>query len=134
MPARGKSKQLSGVGVLYARFSSHNQRDASIDQQFAVGRKKASELGIPIVEAYSDYAISGKTDKRPAFQRMMRDAEKGNFQYVIAWKSSRMGRNMLEALMNESKLNTFGVRVVYVEEDYDDTAAGRFALNIIILS
>lgn len=129
MPARGKTKQLSGVGVLYARFSSHNQRDASIDQQFAVGRKKASELGIPIVEAYSDYAISGKTDKRPAFQRMMRDAEKGNFQYVIAWKSSRMGRNMLEALMNESKLNTFGVRVVYVEEDYDDTAAGRFALR-----
>ncbi len=38
-----------------------------------------------------------------------------------------MGRNMLEALINEARLQDLGVRVLYVEEDFDDTAAGRFA-------
>ena len=117
------------VGVPYARYSSHNQKDASIEQQLAACKQKADELGITLIDSYEDRAISGKTDKRPSFQRMMRDAEKGKFKYVIAWKSNRIGRNMLEAMMNEAKLNSFGVRVIYVEEDFDDTAAGRFALR-----
>jgi len=117
------------IGVSYARFSSHNQKDASIEQQEAACLKKAKELGITLIDTYSDRAISGKTDRRPSFQRMMRDAEKGKFQYVISWKSNRIGRNMLEALMNEARLNAWGIRVIYVEEDFDDTAAGRFALR-----
>ena len=127
-----KQKKISlteEVGVPYARYSSHNQKDASIEQQLAACQQKASELGISLIDSYEDRAISGKTDKRPSFQRMMRDAEKGKFKYVIAWKSNRMGRNMLEAMMNEAKLNSFGIRVIYVEEDFDDTAAGRFALR-----
>ena len=127
--AKKKSKKLQtgGIGVIYARFSSHNQRDVSIDQQVDAGMKKASEYGIQIVKVYADRAISGKTDKRADFQRMMRDAEKGEFQFVVSWKSNRMGRNMLEAMINEAKLNALGIRVVYVEENFDDTAAGRFA-------
>ena len=49
----------------------------------------------------------------------MRDAEKGKFRYVVAWKSNRMGRNMLQAMMNEAKLNDMGIRVLYTEEDFD---------------
>ena len=127
-----KQKNISlteEVGVPYARYSSHNQKDASIEQQLVACQQKAKELGITLIDSYADYAISGKTDKRPSFQRMMRDAEKGKFKYVIAWKSNRIGRNMLEALMNEAKLNELGIRVIYVEEDFDDTAAGRFALR-----
>ncbi len=40
-----------------------------------------------------------------------------------------MGRNMLQAMINEERLNEMGVRVLYTEEDFDDTAAGRFALR-----
>lgn len=58
---------------------------------------------------------------------MMADAAKGKFCYVLAWKSNRIGRNMLEALVNEARFQELGVRVLYVEEDFDDTAAGRFA-------
>ncbi len=116
-------------GVIYARYSSHAQKDASIEQQILACSKHADEMGITITDTYEDRAITGKTDKRPNFQRMMKDAEKGKFQYVIAWKSNRMGRNMLEAMLNEAKLNDMGVRVLYVEEDFDDSAAGRFALR-----
>ena len=124
-----KLNKAEAIGVDYARYSSHAQKDASIEQQVAACREYAASLGIRLIESYEDRAISGKSDKRPNFQRMMRDAHKGLFQYVIAWKSNRMGRNMLEAMMNEAKLNELGVRVLYVEEDFDDTAAGRFALR-----
>ena len=76
----------------------------------------AKEQGIRITATYEDRAVSGKTDRRPNFQRMMKDAEKRKFQYVIAWKSNRMGRNMLQAMMNEARLNDLGVRVLYTEE------------------
>lgn len=124
-----KHAALNDVGIIYARYSSHAQKDASIEQQVKEGYAHAEKLGIRIEKVYSDRAISGKTDRRPDFQRMMRDAEKGEFKYVIAWKSNRMGRNMLQAMMNEAKLNDMGIRVLYVEEDFDDTAAGRFALR-----
>lgn len=124
-----KKKPAGGNAIIYARYSSHNQRDVSIEQQIEACRKHAAELGLTITDAYEDRAISGRTDNRPAFQRMMRDAEDGKFQYVLAWKSNRMGRNMMQAMVNESRLMDCGVKVFYAEEDFDDSAAGRFALR-----
>lgn len=115
--------------VIYARYSSHAQRDASIEQQVDACTAYARAEKFQIVEIYADRAISGRTDRRADFQRMMRDAEANRFKYVIAWKSNRMGRNMLQAMINEARLNDLGVRVLYTEEDFDDTAAGRFALR-----
>ena len=126
---RGGAKVKDGTGVIYARYSSHAQKDASIEQQVAECMQHAKEIGLTIVDTYADRAVSGKTDRRPAFQKMMKDAEAGKFQYVVAWKSNRIGRNMLQAMVNESKLDEMGVRVLYAEEDFDDTAAGRFALR-----
>ena len=126
-PKRGKKLEIEEPGVLYGRYSSHNQKDISVEQQFEKGYELAAEYGIRIIDTYADRAVSGRTDKRKDFQRMMSEAAKGKFRYVIAWKSNRMGRNMLEALINEARLQELGVRVLYVEEDFDDTAAGRFA-------
>ena len=127
--AKKKIAPKEQIGVIYARYSSHSQKDASIEQQIRECLAYARAQNIHIVASYEDRAVSGKTDRRAEFQRMMKDAEKGNFQYVIAWKSNRMGRNMLQAMMNEARLNDMGIRVLYAEEDFDDTAAGRFALR-----
>lgn len=125
-----KTKKIeSGVAAIYARYSSHAQRDCSIEQQMQECTAKAVELGLTVVHEYSDRAVSGKTDNRPSFQKMLKDADKGKFQYLIAWKSNRLGRNMLNAMVNEERLREAGVKCVYVEEDFDDSAAGRFALR-----
>ena len=84
---------------------------------------------ITVVSTYTDDGFSGVNFERPEFQRMLKDAESGAFSYVIAWKSNRMGRNMLQAMVNEARLNDLGVKCLYVEEDFADTAAGRFALR-----
>ena len=116
--------------TIYARYSSHNQKDVSIDQQIDACKKWAASHGYTITQrVYHDHAVSGRTDNRPEFQQMLKDAESGAFNFVIAWKSNRMGRNMLQAMVNEARLNDLGVKCLYVEEDFADTAAGRFALR-----
>lgn len=130
--ARRKTEYSGGNAIEYARYSSHNQRDVSIEEQFDECDKFAAENGYTIVGRYADRAISGKTDNRPQFQKMMRDAHKGEWDFVIAWKSNRMGRNMMQAMVNEAKLADLGIKCLYVEEDFDDSAAGRFSLRTMM--
>lgn len=120
-------ERVKRIGVNYCRYSSHSQRDASIEQQIAAAQKFAEANDITIVETYADRATTGRSDDRHEFQRMMKDAAQGKFDVVIAWKSDRLGRNMLQAMQNEAKLNYYGIACVYVEENFDDSAAGRFA-------
>ena len=124
-----KKIKKGGIAVIYARYSSHNQRDVSIEQQVEACMKYAKDSGLNVVDTYADRAITGRSDRRPNFQRMMRDAEAGKFEFVISWKSNRIGRNMLQAMLNETRLADCGVRAVFVEEDFEDNAAGRFALR-----
>lgn len=123
-----KTKKLDNKNaVIYARYSSHRQKDISIEQQVGECEQLAKSLGLRVLRTYADRAISGKTDKRPDFQKMMADAASGEFAFVLAWKSNRIGRNLLECLVNQTTLSDFGVSIKYVEEEFDDTAAGRFA-------
>lgn len=118
--------------VIYARYSSHNQREESIEQQIDECMAFASANNLNVIEIYSDKAISGKTDRRTSFQRLLRDAEKRKFQVVIAYKSNRIARNMLTALQYEAKLDGFGIKTLYAKEEFGDTAAGRFALRTMM--
>lgn len=130
--AKKKIENGGRNAVIYARYSSHNQREVSIEQQVQKCTEFAEREGLTVINIYSDAAISGRTDNRPAFQRMMKDCRKHEFQYVVAWKSNRIGRDMLEAMINNATLMREGVRCLYVEEDFDDTASGRFALRTMM--
>lgn len=120
------------TAAIYARFSSHNQREESIEQQVAECLAFAEREGIRVAEVYSDEAMTGRNDKRPRFQKMQRDAEKGAFDTIIAYKSNRLARNMLNALMFEEKMNRIGISVVYAKEEFGNNAAGRFALRTMM--
>lgn len=65
--------------VIYARFSSHNQTEASIEGQLAVCYEYAKRNNYKVVQEYIDRAISGTTDKRPEFQRMIEDSKTKRF-------------------------------------------------------
>lgn len=120
------------VGVIYARYSSHNQKEESIEQQIAECSDFAAKNGIRIVGIYADKAVSGRSDRRQNFQRMMRDAEKRQFQIVVAYKSNRIARNMLNALQYEARLDLLGIKTLYAKEEFGNTAAGRFALRTMM--
>jgi DNA invertase Pin-like site-specific DNA recombinase/uncharacterized ParB-like nuclease family protein len=126
MSRQAKTKALIKA-VIYARYSSHNQREVSIEQQVDECREYAEKNGITVTHIYSDKHLSGRKDARPDFHRMIRDAQSHAFQMMIAWKSNRAFRNMKDAMNYEEKLMHHGVRCVYIKEDFSDTAAGRFA-------
>ena len=73
--------------VIYARYSSDNQREESIEGQIRECTAFAEKNGITILRHYIDRACSAKTDNRPAFQEMVKDSVKKLFD--MASKSSR---------------------------------------------
>ena len=64
------------TGVIYARYSSDNQREESIEGQIRENTAFAEKNGITIVGHYIDRAYSATTDNRPEFQCMIRDSAK----------------------------------------------------------
>ena len=68
-----KSEVLSMNAVIYARYSSDNQREESIEGQIRECTAYAERNGITVVRHYIDRALSAKTDNRPDFQQMIRD-------------------------------------------------------------
>ena len=102
--------------VIYARYSSSGQREESIEGQLRDCHEYAKKNGMIIVGEYIDKALTGKTDKRPDFQRMMRDCERGVFKAVICWKMDRFARNRYDSAMHKYKLKKNGVRIFYAKE------------------
>lgn len=111
-------------GVIYARYSSSGQRDESIEGQLRDCHEFANRYGIAIVGEYCDRALTGTSDKRPEFQRMIRDSSKGQFQTVICWKNDRFARSRYDSAIYKAKLKSNGVRLLYAKEAIPDGPEG----------
>lgn len=79
--------------ALYARYSSDNQRDASIEDQLRICRTYAEQQGWTIVDSYSDRAISGASLIRPGIQELITDANTDRFQIVLTEAMDRLSRD-----------------------------------------
>lgn len=110
--------------VVYARYSSHNQGEQSIEGQLHDAYQFAEQEGYTIIREYIDRAITGKTDARPQFQRMIDDAPKGQFAFVIVWKLDRFARNRYDSAIYKARLKKYGVKVVSVKESITDAPEG----------
>ena len=78
--------------VIYARYSSDNQTEASIEGQLRECMEYATYNDIQVIGNYIDRAYSAKTDNRPEFQRMIKDSYKYAFDCIIVWKLDRRQR------------------------------------------
>lgn len=110
--------------VIYARYSSHGQTEQSIEGQLHDAYQYAERNEYSIIGEYIDRALTGTKDARPDFQRMIRDAEKKQFQLVIVWKLDRFARNRYDSAIYKAKLKKYGVRVVSVMENITDSPEG----------
>jgi len=111
-------------GVIYARYSSGGQRDESIEGQLRECHAYAERYGIHIVGEYCDPALTGTNDRRPEFQRMIRDSAKGQFTVVIIWKIDRFARSKYDSAIYKQKLKANGVRVLYAKESIPEGPEG----------
>lgn len=120
-----KSTQIKRA-IAYARYSSNNQREESIDAQLRAIREYAEKNNIEIVAVFTDEAITGQTDKRDDFQKMIRGIVKGHFDIdaVLVHKFNRFARNKYDSAIYKKRLKEINVRVVSVTQKIDDTPEG----------
>ena len=109
---------------LYARYSSHKQNATSIEAQILEITAFAERLGYNIVEQYIDMAISGKSDDRPEFLRMIEDSSKGKFSRILVYSLDRFARNRYDSARYKAKLKKNGVKVLSAKENISDDPAG----------
>ena len=122
MPSSKTADSLNAV--IYARYSSHSQTEQSIEGQLHDSYAYAEKCGYRVIGEYIDRALTGKSDDRPDFQRMIRDAEKHQFQVVIVWKLDRFARNRYDSAIYKARLKKYGVRVISVMENITDSPEG----------
>ena len=110
--------------VIYARYSSDNQREESIDGQIRECKEFAEKNDIRIIDTYIDRALSAKTDNRPSFQQMIKDSSKGLFDVIIVWKLDRFARNRYDSAHYKNILKKNGVKVISATEAISSGAEG----------
>lgn len=117
--------------VIYARYSSHAQKDTSIEDQVADIEVYCRLNNLRIVKVYADRHLSGKTDKRPQFQQMLKDAAHARWKYVVVWKTDRFARNRYDSATYKYRLKRYGIRVLSAKESIPDGPEGILLESVL---
>lgn len=102
--------------ALYARYSSENQRDASIEDQLRLCRLHAERQGWTIVDSYTDRAISGASLLRPGIQELISDAGKRRFELILTESLDRLSRDQEDIAGVYKRMRFADIRIVTLSE------------------
>ena len=119
------------TAVIYARYSSDNQREESIEGQIRECTAYAEKNDITIVKHYIDRAISAKTDNRPQFQQMIKDSDKKLFDIVLVWKLDRFARNRYDSARYKTQLKKNGVKLMSATEIISEGPEGIILESVL---
>ena len=110
--------------VIYARYSSSNQTEQSIEGQIRVCTDYAKTKGLTVVGEYIDRAVSGRTDNRPEFQKLMQDCTKKQFNAIIVYRTDRFARNKYDSAVYKRHLKKNNVELHYAAEHIPEGPEG----------
>ena len=107
----------------YARYSSEMQRETSLDDQIATARRYASAHGFEFLDehVYTDAAVSGASLDRPGIQALLLAVARRplSFNVLLVDDSSRVARDLADAVRFMQQLKFCGVRVIYISQNID---------------
>lgn len=118
--------------VIYARYSSEKQNEQSIEGQLKECYAFAKRNDYNVVGEYIDRAMSGKTDKRPQFQKMIADSARKGFQGVLVYQLDRFARDRYDDATYKAKLKKNGARVFSAKENISDDASGIIVESLLV--
>ena len=131
-----RSKPASDKAAIYLRVSTEEQRERqSIDTQREFGTKYTDLHQLPVQDVYADDGVSGTVplEKRPAGQRILEAARRGEFNQLLVYKLDRLGRDTRLILNAVAELEKHGVRVHSMTKEFD-TALATGRLMVAMLS
>src|SRR5262249_48792441 len=106
----------SMIAVIYARYSTDLQREASIEDQVRQCRKQIEQEGWQYRHAYTDRAMSAASTIRPAYQTLLEDARKGQFDVVVAETLDRLSGDQEDIAGLYKRLRFAGIRLFTLAE------------------
>ncbi len=112
------------TAVIYARYSSDNQTEQSIEGQLRVCQDYAKNHDILILDTYIDRAMTGTNDNRPDFQRMIKDSYRKEWDYILVYKLDRFSRDKYATAIHKRTLKNNGVKLISAMENIPDTPEG----------
>ena len=115
--------------VIYARYSSYKQTEQSIEGQLKECYAYAEREGFDVIGVYKDEAITGKSDDRPDFLRMIEYSKKKAFNGVIVYSLDRFSRDKYDNVRYKRELKKNNVRVFSAKENISDDPVGRLMEN-----
>lgn len=119
------------TAVVYARYSSSNQTEQSIEGQLRVCKQYAENQGILILDTYIDRAMTGTNDNRVDFQRMIKDSSKKEWQHVIVYKLDRFSRDKYATAIYKKALKDNGVTLLSATECIPQTPEGIIVESLL---
>jgi DNA invertase Pin-like site-specific DNA recombinase len=102
--------------VIYARYSSDSQRQASIEDQIRLCNERAQQEGWSVTAAYSDHAVSGASLLRPGIQSLLTDAGQGKFDIILAEALDRLSRDQEDIAGVYKRMTFVGVKIITLSE------------------
>jgi site-specific DNA recombinase len=119
--------------VIYLRVSTEEQAEKgfSIDAQRDECIQKAQELGCEGIIEYIDEGVSGSILERPMLINAMEEMKNRIIDFFICFDSSRLSRNVSHQLILIDTIKKYGTKLVFVRNNYEDTAEGRFQITIM---
>lgn len=103
--------------VVYARYSSDNQREVSSEEQIRYCKEFIQNKGYIFVGQYVDKELSGKNANRRQFQKMIDDSKNNTFDIVVVYKNDRFARDCYDKAIYKRRLLNNSVIINYVKED-----------------
>ena len=114
--------------ALYARVSTQDQEPENQLQEL----RRYIEARGWTAQKYTDHGVSGAKDRRPALDRLVKDAKRRRFDVLVCWRLDRLGRNLRHLILLLDDLQAIGVDFVSLAEGIDATTpAGRLQLHIL---
>ena len=107
--------------VLYARYSSDNQREVSAEEQIRYCNQYAEKMDFEVIGEYIDKAMTGTNANRKNFLRMIEDSKNREFRYVIVYANNRFARNRFDKQFYKRELEKNGVGILYSSQEILNT-------------
>lgn len=113
---------MMNKAVIYARYSSSNQTEQSIDGQLRVCKEYALRNNLNVIREYIDRAKTGTSAlRRTEFQQMIQDAKIGAFDNIIVYQYDRFARSRHDSIVYKTKLKSLNVKVISATEPSSDS-------------
>jgi DNA invertase Pin-like site-specific DNA recombinase len=117
--------------ALYGRIST-SDKGQDVELQLRDLRSYAKARGWVVFDEFKDIGESGSKDRRPEFERLMKDARQRRIDGIVVWRLDRFGRSLKNLITTLDELRELNVAFISLHENLDfSTSTGRLMFHLL---